>query len=65
MDGLELSSSSFAAAKSPSPDPHSDGAEEERDGPAELGREIVSSAKFSFSSPMDNLVVRGYQFSVT
>ena len=68
VDGLELSTASSVAGKSPSPDPHSDAGEEEQDGgvlgPLDFGGEAVSPAKFSFSSPMDNLVVRSYQFPV-
>ena len=68
MDGLELSPLS-PATKSHSPSPSADGGgEEEQDGgglgPVEVGGEVVSPAKFSFSAPMDNLVVRSYQFSI-
>ena len=66
LDGLEPCSVP-PTAKSPSPDPHPPTGEEEHDrgvGPVETGAEVVFPAKFSFSAPMDNIVVRTHQFSV-
>jgi inositol polyphosphate-4-phosphatase len=54
-------------AKSPSPDRHHAAGEEEHDGgmgPVEIGGEVVTPVKFSFSAPMDNIVVRTHHFSV-
>lgn len=63
--GLELSGS-LSATKFPSPDPISE--DEAHDGGgvvSEPGSEVMMSpSRFSFNSPMDNIVVRGYQFSV-
>lgn len=67
MEPLEGSLS--PASKSCSPDPQFEMGEEEQDGgnvpPVEIGGEVVSPARFTFSAPMDNIVVRSYQFSIT
>ena len=63
--GLEVSTGS-QPSKLPSPDPLSE--EEAIDGgggASEPGSEVMSPAKFSFSAPMDNIVVRSYQFPIT
>lgn len=69
MEPLEDSLS--PSSKSPTPDPQFDMGEEEQDGglgnnapPVEIGGEVVSPARFTFSAPMDNIVVRSYQFSI-
>lgn len=66
MEPLEASLSS--ASKSCSPDPQFEMGEEEQEGsnapPVEIGGEVVSPARFTFSAPMDNIVVRSYQFSI-
>ena len=77
MEVIEQSPVSLPAPHSPSPDPPSEGGilgdagTDERDGgpgnigPVEVGGEVVSPARFSFSAPMDNIVVRSYQFPTT
>ena len=62
--GLELSAGS-QVTKSPTPDLLSE--EDVADGgggASEPGSEFMSPAKFSFSAPMDNIVVRSYLFPV-
>ena len=74
IEVIEQSPVSLPAPHSPSPDPPSeggtvgDGGTDERDGnigPVEVGGEVVSPARFSFSAPMDNIVVRSFQFPTT
>ena len=53
------------ASKSLSPDPFTD--DEQQDSAESAGGgggDVMSPALFSFSAPMDNIVVRGYQFSI-
>jgi inositol polyphosphate-4-phosphatase len=62
--GLELSAGS-QVTKSPTPDLLSEeDATDGGGGASEPGSEVMSPAKFSFSAPMDNIVVRSYLFPV-
>ena len=49
---------------SPDPPPEARQEEEHDLGPLEIGGDVVSPAKFSFSAPMDNIVVRSHQFTI-
>ena len=55
-------------SKSPSPDPAQLGQDEATDTgdsrPPDQSAEVTSPARFSYSAPMDNLVVRSFQFCI-